>query len=91
VERRPVNQPAASLGVGAFKEGVIEITETDEEAVVAKEARVVEEVVVSKDVTERQEVVRDTAGRADVEVQRLDAGAPSGPDRAAPEDQKRRP
>jgi uncharacterized protein (TIGR02271 family) len=91
VERRPVNQPAATLGTGAFKEGVIEITETDEEAVVAKEARVVEEVVVSKDVTERQEVVRDTVGRADLEVQKVDAGIPSGADRAVPEDQKRQP
>lgn len=69
VERRPVNQPAATVGADAFKEGVMEITETDEEAVVTKQGRVVEEVVVSKDVTERQEVIRDTVKRTDVEVQ----------------------
>jgi uncharacterized protein (TIGR02271 family) len=90
VERRPVNQPAASVGADAFKEGVMEITETDEEAVVAKEARVVEEVVVSKDVTERQEVVRDTVKRTDVEVQELDAGTAASRERASLDDQKGR-
>jgi uncharacterized protein (TIGR02271 family) len=76
VERRPVNQPAVTVGADAFKEGVIEITETDEEAVVTKQGRVVEEVVVSKDVTERREVVRDTVKRTDVEVQQLDGTTP---------------
>jgi len=72
VERRPVNEPAARVGVDAFKDGVMEVTETDEEPVVAKQARVIEEVVVSKNVTEREEVVRDTVKRTEVEVQPLD-------------------
>ena len=43
--------------------------ETDEEAVVAKTARVTEEVVISKDVTERTERVSDTVRRTEVDVE----------------------
>jgi uncharacterized protein (TIGR02271 family) len=73
VERRPVDRPATEADVAAAKEGTIEVTETDEEAVARKQARVVEEVVVSKDVTERTETVRDTVRRTEVEVE------PTGP------------
>jgi uncharacterized protein (TIGR02271 family) len=71
VERRPVDR-AVSAGEDLFKERSIELTETDEEAVISKEARVVEEVVVRKDVQERVETVRDTVRRTDVDVQQLD-------------------
>jgi stress response protein YsnF len=50
------------------------MTETDEEAVVAKTARVVEEVVVSKDVTERVETIRDTVRRDEVEIEKIPGG-----------------
>jgi uncharacterized protein (TIGR02271 family) len=68
VERRAVNRPA-DVTADAFRERTIELTETDEEAVVAKTARVVEEVVVSKDVTERTEQVSDTVRRTEVDVE----------------------
>jgi len=75
VERRPVDRPLTGADVNdAFRERTIEATETAEEAVVAKEARVVEEVVVNKDVAERTETVRDTVRRTDVDVERTDAG-----------------
>jgi uncharacterized protein (TIGR02271 family) len=67
VERRPVDR-AVGNAPNAFQEGTIEITETAEVPVVSKEARVVEEVVVGKDVTERQETIRDTVKRTEVEV-----------------------
>ncbi len=67
VERRPVDR-AVGNAPDAFKEGTIEITEMSEVPVVSKETRVVEEVVVGKEVTERQETVRDTVKRTDVEV-----------------------
>jgi hypothetical protein len=54
--------------MGAFKEQSFELTETDEEAVVAKQARVVEEVVVNKEMQEHTETVRDTVRRQDVHV-----------------------
>lgn len=41
----------------------------------AKEARVVEEVVVSQGVTEHTETVQDTVRRTDVEVEQLGKGA----------------
>jgi uncharacterized protein (TIGR02271 family) len=68
VERRPVDRPVTDADMGAFKEGSMELTEYAEEAVVQKEARVVEEVVVGREVTEHTEVVRDTVRRTDVEV-----------------------
>jgi uncharacterized protein (TIGR02271 family) len=71
VERRPVNRAVTDADVSAFKEGTIEVTETAEEAVVAKQARVVEEVVVGKQVEERTETVRDTVRRTDVEVEQI--------------------
>jgi uncharacterized protein (TIGR02271 family) len=76
VERHPVDRPAGDADFAAFREGTIEVTETDEEAVVSKRARVVEEVVISKAVTERTETVRDTARRTEVEVEPLGADRP---------------
>ena len=54
------------------------MTETSEEAVVSKQARVVEEVVVRKDAQERTETVRDTVRRTDVEVEKLGPGSEHG-------------
>jgi uncharacterized protein (TIGR02271 family) len=75
VERRPVDRPATEADVAAAKEGTLEVTETDEEAVARKQARVVEEVVINKDVTERTETVRDTVRRTEVEVEPVGAEA----------------
>jgi uncharacterized protein (TIGR02271 family) len=73
VERRPVDRPASEADFQTFKEGTIEVTETAEEPVVQKQARVVEEVVVGKDVQERTETVKDTVRRTDVQVENLGA------------------
>lgn len=71
VDRRPVDRAANVSDFEAFKEGTIELTETAEEAVVNKTARVREEVVVSKDVDQRTETIRDTLRSTDVRVDRL--------------------
>ncbi|HSH81561.1 MAG TPA: DUF2382 domain-containing protein [Herpetosiphonaceae bacterium] len=69
VERRPVDQRVdAPTVTDAFREGTFEVRERDQQAVVQKEARVVEEVVVNKDVRERQETIEDTVRRTDVDV-----------------------
>ena len=70
VERRAVDRPVGDAD-RAFQERSIEATEMAEEAVVAKEARVVEEIVVNKDVGQRTETVRDTVRRTDVDVETL--------------------
>lgn len=69
VERRPVDRPATDADIDAFKEGEFEVTTMAEEAVVSKSARVVEEVVINKDVQEHTETVQDTVRRTDVEVE----------------------
>ena len=69
VERRPVNRPVSEADINAFREGTFELTERSEEAVVAKQARVVEEVAINKEVGERTETVRDTVRRTDVDVE----------------------
>jgi uncharacterized protein (TIGR02271 family) len=71
VERRPADRPASEADFANFKEGTIEVRETSEEPVVSKAARVVEEVVVGKQVDERSETVSDTVRRTDVEVEQL--------------------
>jgi len=71
VERRPVNRLVTDADLQAFREGTIDITERAEEVVVNKQARVVEEVVVGKEVAERTETIRDTVRRTDVEVEEL--------------------
>lgn len=70
-ERRPVNREATEGDFTNFKEGTVEVLETSEEAVVGKTARVVEEVLVGKDVTERAQTVSDTVRRTDVDVERV--------------------
>jgi len=72
VERRPANRPVSDADVNAFKEQSFEVTEMSEQPVVRKQARVIEEVVVRKDVRERTETVRDTVRRQDVQVDKAD-------------------
>jgi len=66
VERRPVDRPVTG---DAFADHVIEATETREEAVVSKDARVTEEIILDKTTDTRTETVRDTVRRTEVEVE----------------------
>ncbi|MFS2028414.1 DUF2382 domain-containing protein [Massilia sp. GER05] len=75
VERRPVDQPINPADVAALKDQTIELRETAEEAVVQKSARVVEEVVVGKEVSQRQQNIQDTVRHTEVEVQPLQGSA----------------
>jgi uncharacterized protein (TIGR02271 family) len=68
IERRAVDRPATAADL---KEGFVEVRETAEEPVVAKTARVVEEVVVGKESSVRTETVNDTVRGTDVEVERV--------------------
>ncbi len=69
IERHPVDRPVVPGDVGAFQERTIEARATAEEAVVSKEARVVEEVGIRKEASDRTETVRDTVRRTEVEVE----------------------
>lgn len=68
VQRTPVDRPATG---DAFREGTIEMRETAEVAVVAKEARVVEEISLNKTASERTETITDTVRRTDVDIQNV--------------------
>jgi len=78
VERRPVDRPATEADLAGFNEGTIEVRETAEEPVIAKRARVVEEVHVDKEVSDRTETISDTVRRTDVDIDNLGAGKLSG-------------
>ncbi|WP_222841355.1 DUF2382 domain-containing protein [Hymenobacter sp. BT188] len=66
VERYAVNRPATEADFNAFREG--EFMESAERAVVGKEARVVEEINLGKEVTEREETIRDTVPKTEVDI-----------------------
>ncbi|RDI50505.1 YsnF/AvaK domain-containing protein [Microvirga subterranea] len=68
VERRPVDRPLGDADE-AFRDRTIEAEERREEAVVSKEARVTEEVVVRKEAEHRTETVSDTVRRTEVDVE----------------------
>lgn len=72
VERTPVNRAATDADFTTFKEGTIELTESAEVPVVSKEARVVEEVSLGKEVQEREETIRDTVRSTEVHVEDLE-------------------
>lgn len=78
VQRRAVDRPATEADLAAFKEGSMEVRETSEEAVVSKSARVVGEVEIGKTVSEREETVRDTVRKTQVDVEPLEAGDSRG-------------
>lgn len=72
VDRHPVTDGRA-VDAAAFSdnEKVIELTETDEEVVVGKTARVVEEIALRKEGVDRTEIVHDTVRKEEVEIEQV--------------------
>jgi uncharacterized protein (TIGR02271 family) len=73
VQRRAVDRPVSAADASLFQERSFEMTETDEEAVVSKSARVVEEVVLTKELVDQMQTVHGTVRRTDVGIERLPA------------------
>ena len=71
VERHAVNRPVDAAALDQVQDRTLDIRETAEEAVIAKQARVVEEVVINKQASDRTETVQDTVRRTDVEVEQI--------------------
>jgi uncharacterized protein (TIGR02271 family) len=71
IERTPVDRPISSSDINAFKEEEFELTEHAEVPVVNKEARVVEEVSLNKEVQEREETIKDTLRNTEVDAERI--------------------
>jgi len=72
VNRHPVDREITDADMKNFRPGEMELTERAEVPVVGKEARVVEEVEIGKNVTEREETVRDTVRATEVDVDEID-------------------
>ena len=70
IERKPVDRPATAADLAAFKDEVIEIRQTGEQAVVSKTARVVEEVIVGKTTSTNVEKINETVRKTVVDVER---------------------
>jgi uncharacterized protein (TIGR02271 family) len=68
VERRPASRAATEQDLRGFKEATVEVTATAEEPIVSKEAKVVEDVVVSKNVSQEKQTIRDTVRKTEVNV-----------------------
>ena len=70
VERRPVDQSLSSdnLDNDLLRERNIEMRETAEEAVIGKDARMIEEVIVQKTADQRSQEIDDTVRKTHVEV-----------------------
>ena len=68
VERRVVDRPVSAADAAAFEETVIDVPLRSETVDVQKQARVAEEVVVSKEATQRTERVSDTVRKEEVFV-----------------------
>jgi uncharacterized protein (TIGR02271 family) len=84
VVRRTVDQPLSAVD-DAFRERTIEVVEHTEEAVISKEARIKEELVIRKDVDQRQETVSDTVRRTEVEIEDgRSAASPTTPGHKTP-------
>lgn len=72
VKRDKVDRPADSDDFKNYKDRSIEEHETSEVPVVNKEARVVEEVSLEKDVDTREEVIKDKVRKTEVDVDHLE-------------------
>jgi stress response protein YsnF len=73
VERTNVNRDVADMDKGQFRDQDIELTERSEVPIVNKKARVVEEIKISKDVTERDETINDSVRHTEVDIDKLDS------------------
>jgi len=76
VNRVPTDRPLTERELAEMQNQTIEVVEHAEVPVVAKEARVVEEVIVTKDTTQHSETIKDRVKHTEVFVQDLQ-GKPS--------------
>ena len=80
MERKQVDRPVTDQDM-AFKDSSIELPETAEEAVVSKNARVVEELLIGKSASQHVETVQDTVRKTEVDVEEIPAGRTIDPQR----------
>ena len=74
VLRRAISDPAYAKDID-WSDKTIDVTETVEEAVVNKTARITEEVVIRKQGSDRTQTVHDTVRRQQIDVEQVPVGA----------------
>ncbi len=72
VTRTPVDRPASEADFNTFQQGTVEMTESAEIPVISKDARVVEEVSLNKEVTESDQTIVDTVRHTEVDTENID-------------------
>jgi hypothetical protein len=75
VVRKAISEPSYVADID-WSDKAYEVTETAEQAVVSKSARVVEEVTLRKSGSDRVETVKDTVRRQQVEVEKSPSKTP---------------
>jgi len=75
VIRRAITDPAYYVKDIDWSDKIIDVTETAEEAVVNKTARVTEEVLIRKQGSDHTQTVHDTVRRQQVDVEQVPVGA----------------
>lgn len=78
VNRRSVDREVTNEDLSTFREGEIEFLELAEVPVIAKHARVVEEVEIGTQITEHEETVQDTLHSTDVEIEEINKNIGGG-------------
>lgn len=73
IERHAVNRPISTTELDTLQNQSIEVREMAEEAVVGKTARVVEEVHLGQESSERSQTIKDTVRKTQVEVDQIEA------------------
>ncbi|MBC3541133.1 DUF2382 domain-containing protein [Rufibacter sediminis] len=71
LERVPITRPTNEADFASFQEGIIELKEYAEVPIISKEAYVVEEITLGKEVEIREEVVRDTVRKTEIQIDDL--------------------
>ncbi len=75
VDRQPADRTASVPDQESLRDQTIDVVEMSEEPVIQKRARVVEEVRVGKESTERTETVRETLRHTEVKTEPIQPGA----------------
>jgi uncharacterized protein (TIGR02271 family) len=77
IMRRAISEPGYGKDID-WSDKTIEVSETAEEAVIDKTARITEEVVIRRTGSDHVQTVRDTVRRQQVDVERIPVGAGAG-------------
>ncbi|KAA3437066.1 PRC-barrel domain-containing protein [Rufibacter hautae] len=71
LERIPVDHPTNEADFKSFQEGYLELKEYAEVPIITKEAFVVEEITIGKDVEVREELIQETARKTEIQIEEL--------------------